>query len=495
VTRNVMLAILPAVWIATVVGIAGLPLPAFAQSTTIPDASKDQQIIELRREIKQLEQRVDTLEGLGHKVQVIDRKLDAQAQTEQAQIASDQAKAKSAPIITAGSQGFSIASSNNDWQFGLHGIIQSDARFFANGTDQTPSTFYLNRARPILMATFDKYYDFNVTPDFGQGKVVLQDAYIGANNLPWAQFRIGKFKAPFGLERMQVDTYVLFSERAETNNLVPNRDYGPEVRGAFFDGRLSYQLAIMNGVPNNTASVESDVNDGKDFLGRVFAEPFRKSEYSWARGLGLGFAATYGNESGSTTSVYKTYGQVEWFGYTKGVTAAGRRYRLSPQGYYYWGPFGVLAEYASDTHNLNRFTTVTKGAVTKTVNDYASFTDDGYSVEAMYALTGESESYNGLTPLRNFAPESGGWGAWELAARISNVATDSRQFKLGFADPAASAKEATEAAVGLAWYPTQNLKWQYDYANTFFNGGGGTTAAPKDRPNESVFETQVQLAF
>ena len=56
--------------------------------------------------------------------------------------------------------------------------FRADGRFFANGTDKTPSTFYLNRARPILAATFDKYYGFNITPDFGQGKVVLQDAYV-----------------------------------------------------------------------------------------------------------------------------------------------------------------------------------------------------------------------------------------------------------------------------------------------------------------------------
>ncbi len=256
--RKVKPALLPAIWIALVGAIASMPIPAYAQSATVPDASKDQQIIELRKEIRRLEQRVDTLEGLDHKVQVIDRKLDVQAQAQQAQIASDQAKAKAAPIVKAGTQGFSIASSNNDWQIGFHGILQGDGRFFANGTDKTPSTFYLNRARPILTATFDKYYDFNVTPDFGQGKVVLQDGYINASNIPWAQLRVGKFKTPFGIERLQVDTYVLFSERAETNNLVPNRDYGAMLHGAFFDNRLAYQLAIMNGVPNNTATVESE---------------------------------------------------------------------------------------------------------------------------------------------------------------------------------------------------------------------------------------------
>jgi len=66
---------------------------------------------------------------------------------------------------------------------------------------------------------------------------------------------------------------------------------------------------------------------------------------------------------------------------------------------------------------------------------------------------------------------------------------------LGFANPSVSAEEATEWSVGVNWYLTPNVKWQFDYANTFFNGGAGTTAAPKDRPNESVFESQLQISF
>ncbi len=82
-----------------------------------------------------------------------------------------------------------------------------------------------------------------------------------------------------------------------------------------------------------------------------------------------------------------------------------------------------------------------------------------------------------------------------MAARISNVAADSRQFQLGFANPSVAAKTATEFAAGINWYLTSNIKWQWDYANTYFDGGAGTTALPRDRPNESVFESQLQITF
>ena len=42
---------------------------------------------------------------------------------------------------------------------------------------------------------------------------------------------------------------------------------------------------------------------------------------------------------------------------------------------------------------------------------------------------------------------------------------------------------------------SNNVKYWFDYANTEFKDGAGTAAAPKNRPNESVIESQLQVAF
>ena len=79
---------------------------------------------------------------------------------------------------------------------------------------------------------------------------------------------------------------------------------------------------------------------------------------------------------------------------------------------------------------------------------------------------------------------------------ISNVAVDSGVFKLGYASANTSARIATEYAFGLNWYLSANVKWQVDYARTFFTGGAGPTPKlPQDRPDEGLFETQLQIAF
>jgi len=503
--RKCTLPILPVVLAAVITGVMLPAGPAHAQSKRSTDP-KDREIELLKTEIKQLEQRVGTLEGLGQKVKVIDQKVDVQAQKLDVQsqkieveAQTEQKRALEWPIVKASDEGFSLSSPNHDYNIGFGGIIQGDGRFFTSGADKdVGSTFYLDRVRPILTGSVGKYYNFNITPDFGQGKVVLQDAYLNITYFDFASLRSGKFKAPLDLERLQSDRDLEFSQRSEIQNLVPNRDTGFDLHGKLLDSRVFYDAALTNGVPNNTASDTYDIdsNDGKDFVGRIFATPFELTENRWLKALGFGIAGSYGDERGITVSSYKTYGMSTWFSYNSGVTASGLRTRLEPQAYYYVGPFGLMAEYAQDEHSLNRL--ATNGApipFTKQINRTDTFTDTGYFAQASYVLTGEDASYGWVKPTHPFDPRNGWWGGWELAARISNVAADSRQFQLGFANPSLAAKTATEFAAGINWYLSSNIKWQWDYANTYFDGGAGTTALPRDRTNESVFESQLQISF
>ena len=377
------------------------------------------------------------------------------------------------PIVKTSDEGFSLSSPDDDYNIGFGGIIQADGRFFTSGADKdVSSTFFLDRLRPILTGSVAKYYNFNITPDFGQGKVVLQDAYLNITYFDFASLRTGKFKAPLDLERLQSDRDLEFSQRSEIQNLVPNRDTGFDLHGKLLDGRVFYDAALTNGVPNNTASDTYDIdnNDGKDFVGRIFTTPFELGENRWLKALGFGIAGSYGDERGSTISSYKTYGMSTWFTYTSGVTASGLRTRLEPQAYYYVGPFGLMAEYAQDEHSLNRST--------KRINRTDTFTDTGYFAQASYLLTGEDASYGWVKPIHPFDPRNGWWGGWELAARISNVAADSRQFQLGFANPSVAGEDCDrvcgghqlvpelehQVAVGLCEHVLRRRRWNHRLA-------------------------------
>src|SRR5882757_2988248 len=143
--RKLTLPILPVLLAAVVTGAVFAAGQAHAQSRLTAD-QKDQEIRLLKAELQQLEQRVDTLQGLDQKVKVIDRKLEVQQEAQQQ-------KALEIPIIKVSDEGFSLSSPQHDgglsdYTIKFGGIIQGDGRFFTSGADKNvSSTFFLNRVR------------------------------------------------------------------------------------------------------------------------------------------------------------------------------------------------------------------------------------------------------------------------------------------------------------------------------------------------------------
>jgi len=390
--------------------------------------------------------------------------------------------------VTAGRDGFSIRSADNAFQLRLRGYVQLDGRFYQDdvakkGTD----TFIIRRARPILEGTIFKIFDFRIMPDFGAGTTVLQDAYVNARFAPGFQVRAGKFKPPVGLERLQSATDLLFVERALPTNLVPNRDLGVQLQGGFGGGggdRLSYALGVFNGVVD-AGNGDLDTNNGKDTAGRIVFTPFGGTA---GKGLGVGLAASTGNQNGTTASTglpsYKTGGQLTFFSYRSDGTAVGttladgRRERLSPQLYWYGGPFGLLAEYVRSSQEVRRGVTSAK------------LENDAWQVAGSFVLFGGEPSYRGVDPKNPFDSAQHHWGALELAARYNRLEVDDKAFPL-FANPASAASRASAWAVGLNWYLTKGVRFMLDYEQTRFQGGAPTG----DRPDEKVILDRIQVSF
>jgi hypothetical protein len=105
-------------------------------------------------------------------VRRIDSRLAAQSVAEQVQSAIERTKALEAPLVKDSDQGFRLQSANDDYRIRFGGLLQLNGRFFTSGDDKNGSnTFYVNKARPIISGTVAKYWEFQITPDFGQGKV------------------------------------------------------------------------------------------------------------------------------------------------------------------------------------------------------------------------------------------------------------------------------------------------------------------------------------
>ena len=172
------------------------------------------------------------------------------------------------------------------------------------------------------------------------------------------------------------------------------------------------------------------------------------------------------------------------------VLADGTHWRFSPQGYYYWGPFGFLGEYVISDQEV--VSTATLGR--------ANLQHSAWQASAQWVLTGEPASFSGVTPKHSFDPRAGNWGAWQLVARVSQLKIDDDTFN-GFSNPATSANEALSWAVGLNWWLNKNIRVLTSFSYTTFEGGGTVTPTTLVPPgtvtaqDEKAFFARVQLAF
>ena len=437
--------------------------------------------------VEELLRRLDEQE---QKILVLERRLEIKEE-------ADKAATASSAVVKASDRGFSLQSADGQNQVRLRGVLHFDGRFMVDDDTEVTDQWQATRVRPILEGTVGGIYDFRFTPDFGQGRTVIQDAYVTGRFKPEFQVTAGKFKAPVGLERLQSSNDIRFVSRAFPTSLAPNRDLGLQAAGKLADNRVSYAVAWLNG-SNDGASSEAfgdvDLNDDKEWAARLFAHPFAGSDNFALRGLGVGIAGTYTDQAGTATQpllpTFRTPAQATFFRYRAGTTptiADGERTRLAPQFYYYVGSFGLLGEYTEVSQDVSR--TTAAGLRADSVDSTA------WQLAATWLLTGEEASFRGIKPSSVFSVGNDGWGAFELAARYHQLTIDDRAFAGGadsFADPAVSARKATGYTLGLNWYLNPNVKWVLNYEHTSFEGGapGGG-----DRPDEQAVLTRVALGF
>jgi len=446
-----------------------------------------------------LEQRLDDLE---QQVAILKRQLENNKEDTTAQAATT-------PVITANSKdGFSIKSPDGNYSLKLGGYTQVVAREFAtNGNNQGyGSSIIPRRVRLIVQGTVAHDFDYFIQPEFGYSNtyssitataptaygVALQDAWIDWKYFPQATIKAGKFKTPFDLENLQDTRYTSFTELGLTSNLSPQRDVGIQLGGSLFDDIVNYAGGLFDNAADKEngyggfATAPGDTNE-KGGTGRIFIKPFKDTSIEPLKGLGVGYAASYGKGKGADIPSYVTPGQAPIFTYNSNVTADGPQIRTSPQAYYYYKSLGILAEKVNSQQELE----YTGGG--HVYRDKP--TNRAWEVTGSYVLTGEDASYNGVTPRHNFDPSSGHWGAFELVSRVGELKLDGSIFSENFANLNTSISRENTWGSGINWYLNGNVKLAVDFEQTKFDRGAINGAQGEDRKTENLFTGLAQLSF
>jgi phosphate-selective porin OprO/OprP len=131
---------------------------------------------------------------------------------------------------------------------------------------------------------------------------------------------------------------------------------------------------------------------------------------------------------------------------------------------------------------------------------------NGWYGQATWVLTGESRAYNSATgsftnpkPRIPFSLNGGGWGAWELAGRYSDLDLNDDPGVAGSALPSGGLRGGDQRVwtVGLNWYPVSALKFELQYQNIDINrigtNGSHNNVQLGQRLDTLAFRSQISL--
>jgi phosphate-selective porin OprO/OprP len=121
----------------------------------------------------------------------------------------------------------------------------------------------------------------------------------------------------------------------------------------------------------------------------------------------------------------------------------------------------------------------------------------GYG-EVAYVLTGETHTYNpgnaaynGILPANPFSLSSGGWGAWEIAGRVSTINLNDQ---LALANGVAGGRQTIYTA-GLNWYVNGNIRFMFNYLHGDITKQLSATNTTDTGAKFDAFAMRTQVAF
>ena len=398
-----------------------------------------------------------------------------------------------------------IASRDGNFTWAARSLMQFDAGYFAQG--RNPAGVDLNsgtnfrRAQLGFQGTVMKDWAYNFIYDFGgygvEGRGYIYNAYIEYDGFRPFLFRIGAYTPGEGQEDQTSSGELFFPERAAPVDIARNLAGAPsrEAASMFLQGD-TYLLSLSytgkkTGDGTSTGAAVGTFDAQQAVIGRAAWLAYASTEAKWVI-------------EGHLTDVLKPADPTPS---GSGPVATGVRLSNGTE-------VAVDASKTVDTGNIDAKNFREFGF--ETAGTYDRFYAQGgwfrYEVErrvavpnphftgwyafAAYSLTGEQHPYDSSTAtFRNIRParplgSAGGWGAWELAARYSNINLDFLASNTAATGGIAGGKQDVWT-LGVNWYPNNTIKFQLDYLNIQANHKN----APSTNISANAVVLRSQVAF
>ncbi len=357
-----------------------------------------------------------------------------------------------------------------DWGWARAPGIESDNPNFGQGAGKPLRLRDGEEFRTIRLwgeGTMFRYIQYKLELDFAADKVVLKDAFLRMTDVPAVgNVTVGQFKEPFSLEQLSSDTSLTFLERSLADTLVPARNPGFMVSGAFLGPkkaeRMTYAVGLFRqeGIGDTGVEDGTAVNSDRGYAGTARLTGLPYFENGGEKLIHLGIAYSIRGTNDDTSLRYRARPEAHFLPYrfvdTGALSHVEHVQLLGAEAAAVFGPASIQGEYVA---SLLDFDTRTASATSSTDNS----TFRAFYVQGSYFVTpGDRRNYNTacgafntMRPKKNFR-EDGGWGAVELATRFSYLDVDDDG--LG-----AARGELRDWTMGVNWYLNPNVRVSANY--------------------------------
>jgi phosphate-selective porin OprO/OprP len=431
--------------------------------------------------------------------------------------------------------------------FKITGFLQLDSAWYAQdhlniatvGDAQDGTGF--RRARLAVLGKVAPKTLYQLEVDFATaGRPSFFDNYVEQEDIPFfGAIRAGQYLQPFSVDAMSGFRNLPFLERSlPFLAFVPFRRVGIMASNNSEDeltywAYSAFRTGGFNNAPLGDSQFATDIGDvgGYSFSTRVtHLLVFENDDHQiWHVGGAYNFSylgaddavgsGTAGNAGGGPHPFYqaKTTPEFGPLGQVQNSQSFGSAVNFTPT-------FVDTGKYAAHSFNLVGLETVLQNGpfsfqsewmLTEVNSVVGPIVYHGAYAEAMYRVTGEHRPYDKkLAALRNVVPfndflsygkEGGGvrgWGALELAARLSYVELRNPSDLSGHYYNSAtntftgSAKTGaigngtlTDTTLGMTWFLNKHSKFQFDWIHAFLNN------TAKGFSQADLFVTRVQVDF
>ncbi len=416
-------------------------------------------------DLETLQQLLDQLE---HLVDNLQNQLDTERQARQ--------KVESTTMIRPVSDGKSLKfqSPGGDFSFQAGGRLDVEAAAYDEDKQDLGDGTDFRRARMYLRGTLARDFDYLFEYEFADTTTRnrgITDAYLRYKGFAPALLTVGNFKMPFGMEQLTSDNTTLFLERGVNDILTPGRGIGAELRSAGTNWSLAG--GVFGEKPDGDVDKEGD--EGWNVAARGTYAPILTSDAV----LHLGAGARRHEPDDSTNALrFRSKPESNVTGVflvDSGLLANTDHFtsaNVELAGL--WGPVTFQTEYMRTALN----------------GDEASNDVDfsGWYAQAAWLLTGERRPYKAAEGvfdrvIPNASVGLGGIGAWELAARVSEVDLN---------DGGIIGGEERNLTLAVNGYLTSNIRVMLNYIRVLELDRPGN-AADQDEP--SIIGARLHVDF